>query len=157
MTAAGLQRETAAYIMSVYGISTMLGSVFSGAMTGRFRPKMVAGLEFGSRTIWILLYFILPKTIVTFGLFAILLGFTGAATVPPVSAMVKERFGAVKMATLFGFLFVFHQLGSFFSSWLGGISVEATGGYVVIWSASALLAAFAASCCFRVRDAEAQN
>ncbi|MBR3296514.1 MAG: hypothetical protein IKI65_01595 [Firmicutes bacterium] len=157
MTAAGLQRETAAYILSVYGISTMLGSVFSGAMTGRFRPKMVAGLEFGSRTIWILLYFILPKTIVTFGLFAILLGFTGAATVPPVSAMVKERFGAVKMATLFGFLFVFHQLGSFFSSWLGGISVEATCGYTVIWSASALLAAFAASCCFRVRDAEAQN
>ena len=66
-------------------------------------------------------------------------------------------FSAVKMATLFGFLFVFHQLGSFFSSWLGGISVEATGGYVVIWSASALLAGFAASCCFRVKDPEIKN
>ncbi len=66
-------------------------------------------------------------------------------------------FGAVKMATLSGFLFVFRQLGSFFSSWLGGISVEATGGYVVIWSASALLAAFAASCCFRVKDPEIKN
>jgi len=156
MTAAGLSRESAAYLMSVYGISTMLGSVFSGAMTGRFRPKIVAGLEFGSRTVWIILFFVLPKTVVTFGLFAILLGFTGAATVPPVSAMVKQRFGAVKMATLFGLLFVFHQLGSFFSSWLGGVSIEHTGSYTVIWSASALLAAFAAACCFLVKEPEKQ-
>jgi predicted MFS family arabinose efflux permease len=34
-------------------------------------------------------------------------------------------------------------IGSFLSAWLGGLSAEVTGSYVLIWSAAALLSLFA--------------
>jgi predicted MFS family arabinose efflux permease len=34
---------------------------------------------------------------------------------------------------LSGFVFFFHQLGSFFGSWLGGYLFDRTGSYQLVW------------------------
>jgi predicted MFS family arabinose efflux permease len=50
-----------------------------------------------------------------------------------------KLFGSENLGTLFGIVFLCHQIGSFFSAWLGGRCVEATGSYVLIWSVAAIL------------------
>lgn len=85
-------------------------------------------------------------------IFSLLLGLTGAATVPPVAGMTKKLFGSSSLGTLFGILFVSHQIGSFFSSWLGGVSITKSGSYTTIWLISVILALLAGCACFMVKE-----
>lgn len=152
MTSAGIADSTASYLFSFYGITTMLGSVITGALGSRFRMKWIAGITFVSRLFIIGGFLLLPKTVITFAAFAMLLGLTGTATVPPVSGMTSKLFGSACLGTLFGILFVSHQLGSFFSSWLGGISITVTESYTAIWLVSGVLALLAGCACFMVKE-----
>lgn len=156
ITTYGFSEKTAAYAFSLYGITTMAGSVISGILCSKFRMKWVLGGFFGSRPFIILAFLLLPKNIVTIYLVAALLGFTGSSTVPPTSGLVGKLFGPAKLATLFGIVFVSHQVGSFFSSWLGGICVSATGGYTLIWCVSAVFSTVAAIVSFCVKEEKHQ-
>ena len=48
------------------------------------------------------------------------------------------------MATLFGFVFLSHQLGGFLGVWLGGYVFDATGSYDIVWWVSVALGLAAA-------------
>lgn len=139
----GIAEATAAIIFSIYGIATIASSLISGFLCSKYSMKWVLGAIYGSRFVWIAAFFILPKKIPVIIIFTILLGLTGAATVTPTSGLVSKLFGAENLATLFGIVFVAHQLGSFLSTWLGGISLEITGNYTVIWLVSAVLSLIA--------------
>jgi len=54
-------------------------------------------------------------------------------TVPLTSGLVAQIFGMRYMATLFGFVFFSHQLGSFLGAWLGGYVYDTTGTYDLVW------------------------
>ena len=58
---------------------------------------------------------------------------------PVTSALVAEIFGVRYMATLFGFVFFSHQVGSFLGAWLGGYFYDTTGSYEIVWWMSAAL------------------
>lgn len=146
----GFSELQIAYAFSVYGMTTMLGSVVSGFLGSRLPMERVLGCLYASRTVWIIGFLLLPKTLGSMYLFAALLGFSGAATVPPTSGLVSRRYGAARLGTLFGLVFVAHQLGSFFSAWLGGVCVSATGGYTLIWCAGACLSLLAGAVSFCV-------
>lgn len=152
ITTYGFSGQTAALAFSIYGIATMVGSVSSGMMCSRFPMKNVLGSLYASRIVWILSFLLLPKNLATVFLFAICLGLTGGATVPPTSGITGHLFGAKKLSTLFGIAFFCHQIGSFFSAWFGGICVSATGGYTLIWLADALLCVMAATVSYRIKD-----
>ena len=47
--------------------------------------------------------------------------------------MVAQIFGTRYMATLFGIVFLGHQVGSFLGVWLGGKLFDTTGSYEIIW------------------------
>ena len=150
-TGYGFSEQSVTYAFSIYGIATMAGSVVSGYLGSRFSMKNVLGCFYGSRAVWTAGFLLLPKSRVSMYAFAILLGFTGAATVPPTSGLIGRRFGAAALGTLFGVAFLFHQVGSFVSAWVGGLTVTATGGYTLIWCIDAVLCLAAAACAFRVR------
>lgn len=144
-----IEDSLAALAFSVYGFSSVIGSLISGFLSGKFRMKYVLGLLYGFRALVVLAFLLLPKTVyVMFG-FVTLLGLTGAATVIPTAGLVSKLFGAENLGILFGFVFLFHQIGSFFSAWLGGECFAIMGSYVLIWSAAAILSSCAviASCC----------
>ncbi len=151
ITSYGFTEQSVTYAFSIYGIATMAGSVVSGYLGSRFPMKKVLGGFYASRTLWIIGFLLLPKSPVTMYLFAILLGFTGAATVPPTSGLIGRRFGPAALGTLFGVAFLCHQVGSFVSAWIGGLTVTAAGGYTLIWCIDAALCILAAACAFRVR------
>lgn len=151
ITTFGFSEQTAAYAFSVYGIATMIGSVISGALCGQFSMKTVLGWLYASRGGMILVFMVLPKSLLTIYGFAALLGLTGNATVPPTSGLTERLFGAAKLATLFGVVFFSHQIGSFFSAWLGGVCLSATGDYTVIWLADVAFSGMAAMVSWRIR------
>lgn len=144
ITTCGFDQQIAAYAFSIYGIATLVGCLISGVLCGHFSMRSVLCVIYGSRTIMVLAFLLLPKNLVTIFGFAILLGLTGNATVPPTSGLTEQLFGPAKLAALFGAVFFSHQIGSFFSAWLGGICLTVTGGYTVIWLADIAFSGMAA-------------
>lgn len=145
ITTYGFSRQTAAYAFSAYGVAAMAGSVGSGALCGRRPMKAVLSGLYGARVAIVLGFLIAPKTELVIFAFAVLLGLTGSATVPPTAGLTERLFGAERLAALFGIVFLAHQLGSFCSAWLGGVWVSSAGGYGRVWLADALLCVLAAA------------
>ena len=111
-----------------------------------------AGFISGSRILWILLFLLLPKTLFTIFLFAILVGATGNAVTTPISGIISKAYGVKNIAPLYGTAFVAHQIGSFLSTWLTGICAEVTGSYVPMWCVSAVVSLVGMIICFRLRE-----
>src|SRR3546814_11244193 len=74
-----------------------------------------------------------PKTELTIYLFAASIGFLWLSTVPLTTGIVAQVFGVRYMATLFGVVFLSHQLGSFTGVWLGGYLYDLVGSYGGVW------------------------
>ena len=149
-TSYGFSAEVSSYAFSIYGITTLAGSVFSGMCCSHWKMKNVLDSLYGSRPLMVLLFFFMPKTVPTIVLYAALLGCSGAATVPPVSGIIGKNFGAANVATLYGLVFFVHQIGGFLGAWLGGVCYDVTGSYTLIWAADILLSTFAATVSFLI-------
>ena len=61
------------------------------------------------------------------------MGLLWLSTIPLTSGLVAVMFGPRYMATLFGFVFLSHQIGAFLGVWLGGKLYDDTGSYDAIW------------------------
>lgn len=145
----GLSENAVALALSAYGAAGILASIAVGILNTRFSMKNVLGALYASRVGIILLMLLLPKGEPAMYLVAILLGATSVSTVPPTSGLIGKLFGPARMSALFGVVFVSHQVGSFLSSWLGGLCA---GSYTLIWTASILLSAVAAAVSFAIKD-----
>ena len=53
--------------------------------------------------------------------------------------IVAQVFGVQYMATLFGIVFLSHQIGSFLGVWLGGVIYDQTGSYDGMWWAGVVV------------------
>lgn len=148
----GHSPESSAYAFSIYGITTIIGSILSGTLCNRFKMKNVLGFFYSMRPITILLFLIFPKTILNMTIFTALFGFSGAATVPPVSGVIGKFFGPDSIATLFGLVFFCHQIGGFFGAWFGGICFDLTNSYLTIWTVSFVFSIIAAVVSFAIKE-----
>ena len=148
----GITSKESSYAFALYGIITIIGSVISGSLCGKYKMKNVLGSFYGARVIIIILFLILPKTIfIIFG-FAFLLGFTGISTVPPVSGIINLKYGAKSIATLYGIVFFIHQIGAFLGAYLGGVLFERFLSYNPIWIINIILCIFASTVSFMIKD-----
>jgi predicted MFS family arabinose efflux permease len=153
----GLPATVASWSLALIGLANIAGSLFAGWCVNRFRSKYILAWMYGSRTVLILLYLAAPKTEWTFYIFALGLGFTWLATVPPTAGVVGKLFGVRYLATLFGLTLLSHQIGGFFGAWLGGLAVEHQKSYLWMWYADAVLAAAAALLNLPIREAKVQH
>lgn len=151
----GFSSEAAAYAFSIYGVTTIIGSVLSGSLCNKCKMKDVLGFYYGLRPITILFFLLLPKTLLNVTVFTALFGFSGAATVPPVSGIINRTFGAGSIATLFGLVFFIHQIGGFFGAWFGGVCFTITASYDAIWVADIAFSAVASAVSFAIRENKA--
>lgn len=151
----GFSDTLAAFAFSVYGIALMLGCIFTGFLSVRFPNRFVLGGVYASRILIVLALLFLPKSAALVYITAFLLGFTGNATVPPTSGLLTKMYGSRKLGVLFGIAFLVHQVGAFFSSWLGGVCVSVTGNYVLIWCVAMVFSLGAAILSFSVKEPKA--
>lgn len=140
----GLSPQVSANAIALIGLANIIGSLCSGMLGKHFRMKELLFCVYAARTVLILWYLLAPKTALTMYVFALGLGFTFLATVPPTAGLVGKLFGTRYLATLFGLTLLSHQMGGFLGAWLGGVTVVQTGSYAWMWYADALLALFAA-------------
>jgi predicted MFS family arabinose efflux permease len=152
----GLPAEVASGALALIGLSNIAGSLLAGWAVGRWRSKMILFWMYASRAALVLIYLASPRTEWTFYLFAIGLGVTWLATVPPTAGVVGKLFGTRYLATLFGLTLLSHQTGGFFGAWLGGLALAHSGDYQWMWYADAALAAAAALVNLPIREARMQ-
>ncbi|HEV8726180.1 MAG TPA: MFS transporter [Candidatus Binatia bacterium] len=152
----GLTASVASWSLAVIGLSNIAGSLVAGWCVNHFRGKYVLFYIYGSRAMLVLLYLAAPKSAWTFYLYAIGLGFTWLATVPPTAGVIGKLFGTRYLATLFGLTLLSHQTGGFLGAWLGGLVFSQYGDYLLMWYADAVLAAGAALCNLPIREPRAE-
>ncbi len=129
----GLGAGLAATAIAVIGLFNMIGTYCAGYLGGRMRKKYLLSAIYLARSIVILAFFQLPVSAASVMMFAAAIGLLWLSTVPLTSGIVAGVFGTRYMATLYGIVFLGHQLGSFTGVWLGGIIRDATGSYDAIW------------------------
>jgi MFS family permease len=150
----GLPPSVASWSLAIIGLSNIAGSLLAGSSTSRYRSKYILAVMYGSRAALIGWYLLAPKTEWTFYAFAVGLGLTWLATVPPTAAIVGKLFGIRYLATLFGLTLLSHQIGGFLGAYLGGLALERTGDYQWMWYADMTLAAVAALVNLPIREAK---
>jgi MFS family permease len=148
----GLPASVASWSLAVVGVANIAGSLVTGWCVNHYRGKYVLFWVYGSRALIVLLYLAAPKTALTFYLYAIGLGFSWLATVPPTAGVIGKLFGTRYLATLFGLTLLSHQTGGFLGAWLGGLVFAHYGDYIWMWYADAVLAAGAALCNLPIRE-----
>lgn len=153
----GLPPAVASWSLAIIGLANVVGSLMVGWAVGRWRSKYLLFWMYASRALLIAAYLAMPRTDVTFYLFAAGLGLTWLATVPPTAAIVGKLFGVRYLATLFGLTLLSHQIGGFFGAYLGGWAITAFGDYGWMWYADMALAAAAALLNLPIRESKVQR
>ena len=149
----GLPPSVASWSLAIIGLANIAGSLYAGSCVARYRSKYVLAAMYGSRALLIAAYLLMPKTALTFYVFAAGLGFTWLATVPPTAAIVGKLFGVRYLATLFGMTLLSHQIGGFLGAYLGGLAFARFGDYSWMWYADMALALMAALVNLPIREA----
>jgi MFS family permease len=141
-----------AIAISVIGLANIAGSILSGWLGKRYTKKyLLAGIYLG-RTITSALFIMLPMTPTTVLLFSLVMGALWLATVPLTSGLVAHIYGLRYMGTLYGFVFLSHQIGSFLGVWLGGKMYDLTGDYTMVWWIGVGVGAFSALVHLPIRE-----
>ncbi|MDA1098003.1 MAG: MFS transporter [Proteobacteria bacterium] len=144
ITDRGLSAEVGAWSLATVGLFNVFGAILAGVLGNRFQKKNLLSLIYLSRAVIIALFVLLPIDTMTVLLFSAAIGLTWLSTVPLTGGIVAQVFGPRYMATLFGFVFLSHQFGSFLGVWLGGYLFDRTGSYDVVWWLGVALGVFAA-------------
>jgi predicted MFS family arabinose efflux permease len=140
----GLPASLAAGWIAVAGAANIAGSLAIGAALKRHAAApLLAGLYL-VRAGGVAALLLLPPTPAVMIGFALLMGASFMATLPPTSQLVAQQHGAERLGTLFGVVMLVHQVGCFAGIWFGGWMAEATGADRRTWSVDIVLALGAA-------------
>lgn len=130
---AGFAPSLGASALAIVGAFNIFGSYYSGRLSGLVPKRYVLAGIYGLRAVAIVLFLVLPISPLTIVAFSASLGILWLSTIPPTSGIIAEKFGMQWVSTLFGVAFFSHQVGAFFGAWLGGVILERTGSYQVMW------------------------
>lgn len=140
----GLEPSIGAYSIALIGLFNIAGSFLSGMAGQRWSKRYGLSLIYFCRALTITALTLSPKTPLVILTFAAVMGILWLSTVPLTTGIVAQIFGVRYMATLFGIVFLSHQLGSFLGVWLGGRLYDTTGSYDGMWWAGVVLGIAAA-------------
>jgi predicted MFS family arabinose efflux permease len=140
----GFEPQVAVICLALIGFFNIIGCLLFGHWSGNYSKKNLLGIIYFFRAIAIAAFMLYPISHTSVYLFAIVTGFLWLATVPPTSGIVAQMFGLKYMGTLYGIVFLNHQIGSFLGVWLGGYLYDDTGSYDIIWWSAAVIALFTA-------------
>ncbi len=140
----GLQPADAVAALAIIALTNVAGTYLFGLWGGSLRRKYLLAGVYLARTAVMALFVLLPLSAWSVYLFAAAMGFLWLGTVPLTNGLIAQVFGVRYLTTLFGFVFLGHQIGSFLGVWLGGYVFVATGSYQAIWLIAIVLGLFAA-------------
>jgi len=138
--------------LSIIGVANVAGTYVFGALGGRMpKPWVLSGI-YALRAGVILAFISVTPTPAVVIAFSLAIGVLWLPTVPLTSALVATLFGPRYMGTLYGFVFLGHQIGAFAGVWIGGRVYDLTGSYDLLWWVSIALGVFSAIVHLPVRE-----
>lgn len=138
--------------IAVIGIANIGGSVLAGWLGGHFPKKYLLAAIYTGRTIASAIFILMPMTPTSVLLYSAAMGAMWLATVPLTSGLVAHIYGVRYMGTLYGFIFLSHQIGSFIGIWLGGKFYDLNGDYTLVWWIGVGVGAFSALVHLPIRE-----
>jgi len=125
--------DLGAVSIAVIGVFNIIGTITAGALGGKYSKRLLLAGIYMARTLLFSWFILTPMTPVTVLIFSSLIGSLWLATVPLTSGLVAYIYGLKYMGTLYGLVFLSHQIGSFVGVWLGGDFYDRFGSYEVVW------------------------
>lgn len=138
--------------LSVVGFANIIGTLLATYLGTIFPKPYILSAIYALRTLVILAFISQPVTPAAVMVFAFAMGVLWLSTVPLTSALVLTMFGPRTMGTLFGFVFLGHQLGGFSGVWLAGAWFDLYANYDFIWYASIVLGVLSAALHLLVKE-----
>lgn len=133
-----------AMAIALIGAANIAGTLLAGWAGKHYSKKyLLAGIYTG-RTLVAAVFILMPITPTTVIVFSLAMGSLWLATVPLTSGLVAHIYGLRYMGTLYGIVFLSHQLGSFLGVWLGGKMYDIYGDYNMVWWVGVGVGAFSA-------------
>ena len=130
--------------IALIGLFNIIGSIAAGAMGKYYTKKYLLSIIYAGRTIAAIAFIMLPITPTSVVVFSIVMGSLWLATVPLTSGIIGYIYGLKFMRTLYGIVFLSHQIGSFVGVWLGGLFYDIYGSYDIVWWVGIGVGAFSA-------------
>ena len=138
--------------ISVIGLFNIVGTLTAGWLGKRYTKKYLLAGVYTGRTIAAAVFILMPITPASVLIFSAVMGALWLATVPLTSGLVAHIYGIRYMGTLYGFIFLSHQIGGFLGVWLGGRMFDITGNYTMVWWIGVGVGAFSAIVHLPVRE-----
>ena len=154
LAALGITTQSAlgAASIALIGLANILGTITAGWAGTRWRKKYLLAGVYTARTVAAAAFILLPITPASVLVFSFVMGALWLATVPLTSGLVAELYGIRYMGTLYGFVFLSHQIGAFLGVWLGGKFYDMYGSYSAVWWVGVAVGAFSAVVHLPVRE-----
>lgn len=135
----GLDASTAVDAIAIIALANAAGTFLCGRLGDFYRRKYLLSGLYAVRTLAMALFLLVPLTPLSVYLFALVMGATWLGTVPLTTGVLAQIFGVRYIGTLFGLVFLGHQLGGFAGAWLGGAVFDATRSYDLVWAVALAL------------------
>ena len=130
--------------IALIGLFNIIGSIAAGALGKNYTKKYLLSIIYTGRTVAAIAFIMLPITPMSVVIFSIVMGSLWLATVPLTSGIIGYIYGLKFMGTLYGIVFLSHQIGSFVGVWLGGLFYDIYGSYDLVWWVGIGVGAFSA-------------
>jgi predicted MFS family arabinose efflux permease len=148
----GLAAGVGAASLALIGLFNIAGSWMFGVWGGRHSRPALLGALYAARSLSMALFLLVPLSPASTLVFAAVFGFLWLGTVPLTSGAVASMFGARYLSTLYGVVFLSHQVGSFIGAWWAGRLFDQVGNYDAVWLVSIALGLIAAAISFLTHD-----
>ena len=131
----GVAPGVGATALGLIGLCNAIGTYIFGLLGARYSQKHLLAFIYLGRTAFIVLFLLVPVSAATTLIFASAMGFLWLGVAPLVSGIIGRVFGLTHFNTLYGVVFLSHQVGSFFGAWMGGLVFDRWGNYDFAWGA----------------------
>lgn len=128
LTDHGFHPMTASWALGLLGGTSIAGAFYLGLLSDRWGRTPVLASVYLLRALALALLFVVrePATLI---LVAAIGGFGMAGSLAMTSALTGDLFGRFSVGSIFGLIFLVHQVGASLGSWLAGFLFDLTSGY----------------------------
>ena len=138
----GLGGWTATIILSLIGLFNIVGTLGMGYLGTKYSKKILLSILYFLRAVVLSIFIFSPPSFYMSVFFGVTFGLLWLSTVPPTNGIVAQIFGTKYLSTLFGIVFLSHQIGAFAGSFLGGYFYDLHLSYDYAWYIAIALSIF---------------
>jgi predicted MFS family arabinose efflux permease len=131
----GVPPGVAASALGLIGLFNAIGTYLFGQLGARYSQKHLLAMIYLLRTLIIIVFLAAPISTASTLIFAAAMGFLWLGVAPLITGIIGRVFGLTHFNTLYGVVFLSHQVGSFFGAWMGGVVLDRFGSYNIAWGA----------------------